>query len=62
MAFIDAIKQRAKESIKTIILTESEDIRVLEAAQKADSPKESTAPDATIVLLKTPLRRSDTKS
>ncbi len=34
MAFIDAIKQRAKESIKTIILTESEDIRVLEAAQK----------------------------
>ena len=34
MAFIDAIKQRAKESIKTIILTESEDIRVLDAAQK----------------------------
>lgn len=34
MAFIDEIKQRAKESIKTIILTESEDIRVLDAAQK----------------------------
>ena len=34
MSFIDDIKNRAKKSIKTIILTESEDIRVLEAASK----------------------------
>ena len=34
MTFIDGIKQRAKENIKTIILTESEDVRVLEAAEK----------------------------
>ena len=34
MAFIDDIKNRAKQSIKTIILTESEDKRVLKAAQK----------------------------
>ena len=34
MAFIDDIKNKAKKDIKTIILTESEDIRVLEAAAK----------------------------
>ena len=34
MAFIDDIKNKAKQSIKTIILTESEDKRVLEAAGK----------------------------
>lgn len=34
MSFIDDIKNRAKKSIKTIILTESEDVRVLEAASK----------------------------
>ena len=34
MSFIDRVKQRAKQNIKTIILTESEDIRVLEAAAK----------------------------
>ena len=34
MSFIDRVKQRAKQNIKTIILTESEDIRVLEAASK----------------------------
>ena len=34
MSFIDEIKNRAKQNIKTIILTESEDKRVLEAAQK----------------------------
>ena len=34
MAFIDDIKNKAKQSIKTIILTESEDKRVLEAAEK----------------------------
>ena len=34
MAFIDDIKNKAKQSIKTIILTESEDKRVLEAAAK----------------------------
>ena len=34
MTFIDGIKQRAKENIKTIILTESEDVRVLKAAEK----------------------------
>ena len=34
MSFIDGLKDKAKQSIKTIILTESEDKRVLKAAQK----------------------------
>lgn len=34
MAFIDELKDKAKRDIKNIILTESEDKRVLEAAQK----------------------------
>ncbi len=34
MSFIESIKQRAKQEIKTIILPESEDKRVLEAASK----------------------------
>ena len=34
MAFIDDIKQRAKQDIKTIILPEAQDIRILEATQK----------------------------
>ena len=35
MTFIETIKQKAKQNIKTIILPESEDKRVLEAASKA---------------------------
>ena len=34
MSFIENIKQRAKQDIKTIILPEAEDKRVLEAASK----------------------------
>ena len=34
MSFIDNIKNKAKKNIKTIILTESEDKRVLKAAEK----------------------------
>lgn len=34
MAFIEKIKQRAKCNIKTIVLPEAEDIRVLEASEK----------------------------
>ncbi len=34
MSFIDELKNKAKQNIKTIILTESEDKRVLKAAQK----------------------------
>ncbi len=34
MSFIDAIKEKAKLSIKTIVLPESTDIRVIEAARK----------------------------
>ena len=34
MAFIETIKEKAKQSIKTILLPESEDIRVLEATSK----------------------------
>ena len=34
MAFIDDIKQRAKQDIKTIILPEAEDIRILKATEK----------------------------
>lgn len=34
MSFIDVIKQKAKESVKKIVLPESSDIRVLEAARK----------------------------
>lgn len=33
MAFIDKMKERAKTSIKTIVLSEAEDIRVIEAAR-----------------------------
>lgn len=33
MAFIDQIKKRAKNNIKTIVLPEAEDIRVLEATR-----------------------------
>ena len=35
MAFIDEIKKRAKQEIKTIVLPESEDIRTLKATQIA---------------------------
>ncbi len=35
MTFIESIKQKAKQDIKTIILPESEDIRVLKATEKA---------------------------
>ena len=34
MSFIDGIKERAKQNIKTIVLPESEDPRTLEAASK----------------------------
>lgn len=34
MSFIDKIKQKAKKNIKTIVLPESEDVRVLEGASK----------------------------
>ena len=33
MSFIDQIKQRAKQEIKTIVLPEATDVRILEAAQ-----------------------------
>ena len=34
MSFIDEIKARAKENIKTIVLPESEDIRTYKAAEQ----------------------------
>lgn len=34
MSFIDEIKQRAKQDIKTIVLPEAEDIRILEATEQ----------------------------
>ena len=34
MTFIESIKERAKKEIKTIVLPEAEDLRVLEAASK----------------------------
>ena len=34
MSFIDEIKDRARKDIKTIILPEAEDIRVLKATEK----------------------------
>ena len=34
MAFIEDIKQRAKKNIKTIVLPEAEDIRILEATEE----------------------------
>ena len=34
MSFIDTIKQRAKQNIKTIVLPEAEDIRVLQATER----------------------------
>ena len=33
MSFIEQIKQRAKKEIKTIVLPEATDVRILEAAQ-----------------------------
>ena len=33
MSFIDQIKQRAKNEIKTIVLPEATDVRILEAAE-----------------------------
>lgn len=39
MSFIEEIKTRAKQSIKTIILPEAEDIRTLEAAETALNEK-----------------------
>ena len=32
MSFIEQIKQRAKQEIKTIVLPEATDVRILEAA------------------------------
>ena len=34
MSFIDEIKEKAKQDVKTIVLPESEDVRILEAASK----------------------------
>ena len=39
MSFIEEIKQRAKQEIKTIILPEAEDIRVLKATEKVIKEK-----------------------
>ena len=33
MSFIDEIKERAKQQIKTIVLPEAEDIRILKATE-----------------------------
>ena len=39
MGFIDGIKARAKEDMKTIVLPESYDMRVIEAASKIEKEK-----------------------
>ena len=39
MSFIEEIKQRAKQEMKTIILPEAEDIRVLQATEKVMKEK-----------------------
>ena len=39
MSFIDKIKNRAKQSIKTIVLPEAEDIRILKATEKVLNEK-----------------------
>ena len=39
MAFIEEIKQRAKQDIKTIVLPEAEDIRILQATEIALTEK-----------------------
>lgn len=39
MSFIEEIKQRAKQDIKTIILPEAEDIRILEATRYGSKRK-----------------------
>ena len=39
MTFIEEIKERAKKTIKTIILPEAEDIRVLQATEKVIAEK-----------------------
>ena len=39
MAFIEDIKQRAKQDIKTIVLPEAEDMRILQATEIALTEK-----------------------
>lgn len=39
MAFIDNVKERAKQDIKTIVLPEAEDIRILEATRNGTTRK-----------------------
>ena len=39
MSFIEQIKQRAKQEIKTIVLPEATDIRILKAAQIVNKEK-----------------------
>ena len=34
MGYVDVLKKRAKENIKTIVLPETEDMRTLEATEK----------------------------
>ena len=34
MGYVEVLKKRAKESIKTIVLPETEDMRTIEAADK----------------------------
>ena len=34
MSFIDTIKERAKKDIKTIVLPEAEDVRILQATEQ----------------------------
>ena len=34
MSFIEEVKQRAKQEIKTIVLPEAEDIRILQATEQ----------------------------
>ena len=39
MNFIESIKQRARKNIKTIVLPESSDVRVIKAAEIATKEK-----------------------
>ena len=43
MGFVDLLKERAKKSIKTIVLPETEDMRTIEATDKMELPRLSSS-------------------
>ena len=60
MGFVEVLKKRAKENIKTIVLPETEDMRTLEATDKI--LKEGVAKDRPESVMRRPLRQKQQKA